>query len=118
MVRRKINLPLTADKGWAGVVRPSEKHDGMPLRTPPKIDEGDLERAMLRRSVDSLAGEAARCADCGRTPLIGETLYRYAEAAAVCELCKPLRSRAPESSERVRNGEAGHAVRVHRLHPA
>jgi len=118
MVRPKINLPLTADKGLAGVVRRSEKHGGMQLRTPPKIDEGDLERAMLRKSVDSLAGEAARCADCGRTPLIGETLYRFAEGATVCELCKPMRRSAPEGSERVRNGEAGHAVRVHRLHPA
>ena len=88
------------------------------LRTPPTIDERDLERALLRKSVDSLAGEADRCADCGRTPLIGETLYRFAAGAAVCELCKPMRGSEPEGRERVRNSESGQTVRVHRLNPA
>ncbi len=111
MVRRKINLPLTADKGWAGVVRPSEKHDGMPLRTPPKIDEGDLERAMLRRSVDSLAGEATRCADCGRTPLEGETVHHYGPVV-VCELCRPLRREVPDRREVVHGCEHGNTVRI------
>jgi hypothetical protein len=82
------------------------------------MDEQDLERAMLRKSVDTLAGETNRCVDCGRTPLIGETLYRFASAATVCELCKPLRGGAPESFERVRNSECGNAVRIHRLKPA
>ena len=88
------------------------------LRTAPTMDEQDLERAMLRTSVDTLAGELHRCADCGRTPLIGERLYRFAASATVCELCRPLRGGEPESSERVRNGEYGHAVRIHRLNPA
>ena len=42
------------------------------------IDEQDLERALLRKSVGALADGRHDCADCGRTPLIGETLYRYA----------------------------------------
>ncbi|MEA2219829.1 MAG: hypothetical protein QOJ35_2455 [Solirubrobacteraceae bacterium] len=86
-------------------------------RTASTIDEQDLERALLRKSVDTLATEADRCADCGRAPLIGETLYRYADAVAVCELCRPLRRERPQSSARVRNSEYGHAVRVHRLAP-
>jgi len=79
------------------------------------IDEQDLERALLRRSVGSLAGSCDRCADCGRTPLIGETLHRYAGGTAVCELCAPLRRGEPIESERVRHGESGLSVRVRRL---
>ncbi len=79
------------------------------------IDEQDLERALLRKSVGSLAGRRDRCADCGRTPLIGETLHRYAGESTVCELCRPLRRGEPVESERVRHSEAGLAVRVQRL---
>ena len=79
------------------------------------IDEQDLERELLRKSVDTLTTEAAHCADCGRTPLIGETLYRFGTAATVCELCRPLRRGEPDGSERVRNSAWGHTVRVHRL---
>ena len=79
------------------------------------IDEQDLERALLRKSVGALATEMHRCADCGRTPLIGETLYRFGDAVTVCELCRPLRRGEPDGSERVRNSEYGHAVRVHRV---
>jgi hypothetical protein len=84
-------------------------------RTVPAIDEQDLERALLRKSVGALAGGSQRCADCGRTPLIGETLHRYPGGLAVCELCRPLRREAPDHSERVRTSEAGLAVRIHRL---
>jgi hypothetical protein len=79
------------------------------------IDEQDLERALLRKSVDSLTDTRHRCADCGRTPLIGETLYHYAGGASVCELCRPLRRGAPVESERVRHSEFGLTVRVHRV---
>lgn len=88
------------------------------FRSAPAIDEQDLERALLRRSVDLLVCETERCADCGRTPLTGETLHRYSAAVPVCELCRPLRRTEPDSSERVRNGEYGHAVTVQRLRPA
>jgi len=79
------------------------------------IDEQDLERALLRKSVGSLAGKRRGCADCGRTPLVGETLHRYAGGTTVCELCRPLRRSAPVQSEVVRHSEFGLAVRVHRL---
>jgi hypothetical protein len=79
------------------------------------IDEQDLERALLRKSVGALAGDSRRCADCGRTPLIGETLHRYTGGAIVCELCRPLRRSAPDHSEPVRTSESGLAVRIHRL---
>lgn len=76
------------------------------------IDEHDLERALLRRSVGALAGDRERCADCGRTPLVGETVHRFAGGAAVCELCGPLRGEAPAASERVRADPSGLSVRV------
>jgi hypothetical protein len=78
------------------------------------IDEQDLERALLRKSVGSLAGRRDLCADCGRTPLIGETLHLFAGGSTVCELCSPMRGDAPVHSERVRHSEFGLAVRVHR----
>jgi hypothetical protein len=79
------------------------------------IDEQDLERALLRKSVGSLADTRHRCADCARTPLTGETVYRYPGGVAVCELCRPLRRGEPATSEPVRHSEFGLAVRIHRL---
>jgi hypothetical protein len=81
------------------------------------IDEQDLERALLRKSVGTLAGGRESCADCGRTPLIGETVHRYADMT-VCELCRPLRRGEPEHSEPVRHGEHGQTVRIHRIDAA
>jgi len=79
------------------------------------IDEQDLERALLRKSVAGLADDRDACADCGRTPLVGETLYRYDSGPAVCELCRPLRRGEPVGSELVRHSEYGNAVRVRRV---
>jgi len=79
------------------------------------IGEQDLERELLRRSVGTLEEERHVCADCGRTPLIGETVYRYARGTSVCELCRQLRRGEPEHSLLVRHTEAGHTVRVHRM---
>jgi hypothetical protein len=79
------------------------------------IDEQDLERALLRKSVGTLSDGRHDCADCGRTPLVGETLYHYAAGVTVCELCRPLRRGEPVESERVRHSEYGNAVRVRRV---
>lgn len=79
------------------------------------FDEQDLERELLRKSVGTLEEERHVCADCGRTPLIGETVYGYARAASVCELCRQLRRGEPEDSRLVRHTQAGLAVRVHRM---
>lgn len=84
-------------------------------RSAQTIDEQDLERALLRKSVGNLADRRDRCCDCGRTPLIGESLHRYAGGMTVCELCSPLRRGEPVESERVRHSEFGLAVRVHRV---
>ena len=88
------------------------------LRTAPTMDEQDLERAMLRKSVDTLAGETqplrrlrAHPAD-RREPVPlrvrGDGL-RALQAAA--------RRRAGEL-ERMRTSASGNTVRIHRLNPS
>jgi hypothetical protein len=78
------------------------------------VDAADLERQLLRRSVGALAAERHLCADCGRTPLVGERVHLYDRGEIVCELCRPLRRAAPVSTEQVRHSECGHTVRVRR----
>lgn len=113
MVRAEINASLTL-RVRAGEPGGATKQSEMP-RTATTIGEQDFERALLRKSIDAASGQMHRCVDCGRTPLIGETVYRYAAEATVCELCRPLRREPPQGSELVRNSECGDAVRVHRL---
>ncbi len=80
-------------------------------RTLQSLDEPDLERQLLRRSVDELSAGRHACADCGRTPLTGERTYRYARAEVVCELCRPGRAAAPITSQVVHHCEHGFTVR-------
>ncbi len=81
------------------------------------ISENDLERQLLRRGVGELAASRHACADCGRTPLVGERYHRYARGKVVCELCRPRHQDAPQASDVVRHSERGHAVRL-RTRPA
>jgi hypothetical protein len=73
-----------------------------------------LERQLLRRGVGALRADRHNCADCGRTPLVGELVHVYERGELVCELCRPLRRSTPVSSEGVRHSEFGHTVRVRR----
>jgi hypothetical protein len=73
-----------------------------------------LERLLLRRGVGALTADRHSCADCGRTPLVGERIHQYASDELVCELCRPLRSEAPTGSDCVRHFEHGHTVRIRR----
>ncbi|HEV2753689.1 MAG TPA: hypothetical protein VGV36_07625 [Solirubrobacteraceae bacterium] len=77
-------------------------------------DEADLERELLRKGVGALAAGRHPCADCGRTPLVGERVHRYAGAKVICELCRLLRAEPPEASTTVRHCEHGLTVRVRR----
>jgi hypothetical protein len=74
-----------------------------------------IERQLFRLSVESLSEERARCADCGRTPLIGENVHIYERGRIVCELCRQLRRAAPVSTERVRHADSGQTVRIRRV---
>ena len=71
-----------------------------------------LELALLRKGVAGRDAGTRRCHDCGRAPLIGERVYRYARAKLVCELCRVLRRDEPVSSERLLGTEHGNAVRI------
>jgi hypothetical protein len=75
------------------------------------LSESDLETALLRKSVGSLTAGRHTCADCGRTPLVGERMYRFGRSSTVCALCTPLRRTAPDAVELVRHFERGHTVR-------
>jgi hypothetical protein len=72
-----------------------------------------FERLLLRRAVGVLTSDRNRCADCGRTPLVGERVHLYEHrGAVVCELCRPLRHEDPAATETVRHSERGHGVRL------
>ncbi len=76
-------------------------------------DVEQLERYLLRRSVNTLAAARDRCVDCARTPLVGERVHLYERLPGiVCELCRQLRRSAPVASEIVRHSELGHTVRL------
>lgn len=74
----------------------------------------DFERHMLRRGVGALEADRECCADCGRTPLIGEHVHIYdgRDGGLVCELCRTLRRESPVASEIVRHSERGHTVKL------
>lgn len=79
----------------------------------PHGDVQQLERILLRRGVCSLTADRHRCADCDRTPLVGERIHVYeSQAGVVCELCSQLRRGMPLASEVVRHSELGHTVRL------
>jgi hypothetical protein len=82
------------------------------LRSLAGLTEDDLERQLLRRSVGNLAAGRHECADCGRTPLVGEHVHRYQRGDVVCELCRQSRGSEPVSSDLVRHSEHGQAVRL------
>ena len=73
-------------------------------------DSPALERELLRKGVGTRTRAGQRCADCSRTPLIGETVYHYSRGAMCCELCRPMRREEPVHSELVHGPEHGHCV--------
>jgi hypothetical protein len=73
-----------------------------------------LERELLRKGVGDRTKASPRCADCGRTPLVGERIHHYDDGRLRCELCRPLRREEPIGSELVLGSEHGNAVRITR----
>jgi hypothetical protein len=65
-----------------------------------------IEAALLRASVGALTEDRYVCRHCHRTPLIGERVHLYETRhgpEVVCELCRPRRAAAPDSSVLVRS---------------
>jgi hypothetical protein len=83
----------------------------MSLRHVLRLQEADLERHLLEKAVDALRAEAPVCADCRRTPLVGERAYRLPGGGLACELCRP-RHGAGLPCEVVAGGERGLTVKV------
>lgn len=77
----------------------------------PTLMPADLELRLLRKGVGVLEAGRAGCDECGRTPLTGEQVHHYGHDV-VCQLCRGRRRREPDSSERVRHSEHGHAVKL------
>jgi hypothetical protein len=97
---------------------PHQSAGGLALRTLRRaqaIVPEQLERHLLRRTVGILSDDRTSCADCGRTPLIGEEVHLYPAGELVCDLCRSLRREHPVSSQAVRHGELGQTVKVTRL---
>ena len=80
-------------------------------RSLPTLLPADLELRLLRKGVGALAAGREQCDDCGRTPLTGELVHHYG-ASVVCHLCRGSHRRAPDSTDRVRHTEHGHAVKL------
>ena len=71
-------------------------------------DVEQLERELMMRGLGELEAGRSRCADCGRTPLIGEQVDLYDDRPGrsprlVCELCSALRFDAPVARDTVRH---------------
>jgi hypothetical protein len=76
------------------------------------ISEPDLERALLRKGVGAREAGRHHCADCGRTPLVGERVFIFEPGAVVCALCRPRRRAAPVRAQTVQHSERGQTVRL------
>lgn len=80
-------------------------------------DVEQLERELMMRGLDDLEAGRSHCADCGRTPLIGEQVDLYEDRPGrpprlVCELCSQLRRDSPVARETVRHACHGQTVRL------
>ena len=80
------------------------------LRSVTTLSEPDRERALLRKGVQARDVREPTCGDCGRRPLIAETMYRYGREE-VCELCRAGRSQQPSDQRLVLHLEHGISVR-------
>jgi hypothetical protein len=69
-----------------------------------------MEISLLRQSVGALGARRHGCADCHRTPLVGELVHIYGERL-VCALCRARHREAPARTEVVRSPEHDRAVR-------
>ncbi len=75
-------------------------------------DETNFERELLRQGVGSRDAAEARCVDCGRAPLIGESIALYAGDRLRCELCRSVSTEAPTGERLVKHAPDGPRARV------
>lgn len=70
-----------------------------------------LETKLLRNGVQRLTAGREACADCERTPLVGERVHVYAAGTIVCSLCVAAHAGEPERSKLVLHSELGQTVK-------
>lgn len=75
-------------------------------------DETTLEQELLRQGVSSRGVDEARCVDCGRVPLIGESVATYAGERIRCELCRTVSREAATGERLVKHAPDGPRSRV------
>ena len=69
-----------------------------------------FETRLLRKGVQRLAAGREDCADCARTPLVGEHVHVYGERL-VCQLCRHLRREPPGATVVVHSSEHRRTVK-------
>ncbi|HUA03595.1 MAG TPA: hypothetical protein VMB27_06790 [Solirubrobacteraceae bacterium] len=79
---------------------------------PADDDFPELEIALLKRGVGRRDAGQERCGGCGRTPLVGETVYLDERRLVFCELCRALEPEPPRESRVVHGPEFGHTMRL------
>jgi hypothetical protein len=72
----------------------------------------ELELELLREGIQERTAGRERCRHCGRTPLIGERVYRHPHGTMVCQLCRSLESDASLTSQLMHGPAFGHTIRV------
>ena len=70
----------------------------------------DIAGILLRRSVGSLDSGRSCCANCSRTPLVGERLHEMDSGRLLCELCMAA---LPEDDRRAVRTQKVHASERH-----
>lgn len=80
-------------------------------RVQTRLTEPAVELPLLRQGLHALAAGRHHCAECSRTPLVGERMYVYAGGATVCALCRHLRRDEPVLSQLVHHSETEITVR-------
>lgn len=105
-----VEIAQFARFGGPGRTRLERGEPRSMLRSLDTLSETDLERALLRKGVQARDVREPTCGDCGRRPLIGESMYRYGRAE-VCELCRTGRAEPPSDRRLVLHVEHGISVR-------
>lgn len=91
---------------------PRGEHRRMGIATRKTIDEADLERDLRQEEARTSDAEPHRCDDCGRSPLIGESVAHYPGGVVRCDLCRSVHLEKPMTETLVKHAPDGPRSRV------
>lgn len=75
-------------------------------------DETERERDLPSSGVGERDAGESRCADCGRAPLIGESVAVYVGGELRCELCRTISRAQPAGQRLIKHAPDGPQSRV------